>query len=266
MGRWAWLLVGAALLAATSAPTAAGATTYPTLNAILTEIAQRPVQANCYSAEEWPSVAAGKGVDPTRTRGVVTFYSFDGGVTWFPEPYSHHAPGICERVEAFRVSPTRETQKTCQQGFDSVPRTEYRLEERVRYETRVKYVPSKRWVWVHKKGQGHKVLRPYRKRVEYRVAIVYTVQVPHTVYDQVPRIVICPDWGYKTEALHVMIHEGMHLAGVFDERAADCVAMRNLDWFAWKLGASPDFAREIQADEWVWYSQHPYFDSACVRD
>lgn len=120
----------------------------------------------------------------------------------------------------------------CQDGYDQVPRVEYQLEERVRYESRVKYVPSQRWVSVVRKGKRVKVLRPYRKRVEFQVQVIYTVQVPVTVYDQVPRIVVCADWPAKTQALHVMIHEATHIAGVADEQATDCYAMRNLDWFA----------------------------------
>ena len=105
----------------------------------------------------------------------------------------------------------------------------------MRYETRVKYANSKRWVTVTRKGKRVKVLRPYRKRVEYQVEVTYTVEVPVTVYDQVPRIVLCADWGEKTKALHVMIHESGHMGGNHDERADDCWAMGNLDWFAWRL-------------------------------
>lgn len=233
---------------------------------MLSEYAKRPATAVCHSSEEWAVLGTEGGFDPARVLGFVTFWTFDGGQTWAPEPISHHAPGVCERVEAFRLSPTRETQKTCQDGYDQVPRTEYRLEERVRVETRVKYVPSQRWVSVMRKGKRVKVLRPYRKRVEYQVQVIYTVQVPVTVYDQVPRIVVCTDWPAKTQALHVMIHEATHIAGVGDEQATDCYAMRNLDWFAWRLGAAPDFAREMQADEWAWYVQHPYYLPSCVQD
>jgi hypothetical protein len=130
----------------------------------------------------------------------------------------------------------------------------------------VKYVPSKRWVTVTRKGKRVKVPRPYRKRVEYRVQVIYTVQVPVTVVDQVPRVVVCADWRYKTQALHVMIHETAHMAGLHDEQQADCWAMRSLDWFAWRLGASPDFAREVQTDQWFWYVHHPYFLASCPRD
>jgi hypothetical protein len=245
---------------------AAAATSYPGINAVLSEAINRQVQALCHTPEEWAALGAEHRFDPARVLGYVTRWSADGGVTWWPEPSSHQAPGICERVEAFRASPTRETQKLCQDGFDEVPRTEYRLEERVRTETRVKYVQSRRWVAVTRKGKRAKILRPYRKRVEYQVEVVYTVEVPVTVYDQVPRIVTCADWGEKTKALHVMIHEAGHMGGIHDERVDDGWAMRNLDWFAWRLGAQPDFARELQADEWSWYSGHPYFDPACVRD
>jgi hypothetical protein len=71
-------------------------------------------------------------------------------------------------------------------------------------------------------------------------------------------------------ALHrsavALIHEATHIAGVGDEQVTDCYAMRSLDWFAWRLGAAPDFARELQADEWAWYAQHAYFLPSCVQD
>lgn len=222
------------------------------------------MQAVCHTTDEWAALGAELEFDPNDLLGYVTFWSFDRGVTWTPEPVSHHAPGICERVEAFRLSPIRETQKMCQDGYDQVPRTEYRLEERVRYETRVKYVPSKRWVVVTRKGKQARVLRAYRKRVEYQVRIVYTVEVPVTVVDQVPRVVVCTDWPTRTRSLHVMIHETGHMAGNRDEQATDCWGMQNLDWFAWRLGAAPDFARELQADEWAWYAGHPYFLPSCT--
>jgi hypothetical protein len=259
-----FLAVTVAALLGLAGP-AGAATTYPEINVLLSEAAQRQVQAICHTPEEWAAIGAAQGFDPTQSLGFVTFWSYRGG-PYIPEPVSHQAPGVCERADAFRLSPTRETQKMCQEGYDEVPRVEYRMEERTRYETRVKYVPSKRWVTVVRHGKRTKALRPYRKRVEYQVRIIYTIEVPVTVVDQVPRIAVCADWAEKTKALHVMIHETGHMAGLFDEPATDCWAMRSLDWFAWRLGALPDFAREIQADEWAWYSQHPYFDSACIRD
>ena len=265
MLRGSLLTLALTLVLAFAAPVARAATTYPAINALLSEAIQRPVQAACHTPEEWVGLGAENGFDPNRVQGFVISWTYDGGATWRPESVSHNAPGICERTEAFRLSPTREKQKLCQDGVTQVPRTEYRLEQRVRTVIRVKYVPSRRWVTLTQNGKQVKVLRPYRKRVEYKVRVTYTVQVPYTVYEEVPSLVTCTDWAQKTNALHVILHEAGHMAGIHDERQDDCWTMQNLDWFAWRLGASPAFASEIQLDEWAWYSAHHYFEAACVR-
>jgi hypothetical protein len=143
--------------------------------------------------------------------------------------------------------------------------TEWVLEERVKTVYRWKTVRKRvkvngRWVWVI-------------SRVRVKVKIIYTVRVPiqvqRPVSREVPNFIICRDWLFKTQALHVMIHEAMHAAGwaeSLDEGSTDCLAMRNLDWFTWRLGAIPDFAREVQADEWYQYSQHQYYLPDCPRD
>jgi hypothetical protein len=265
--RPSWLfrrltLVALAVVVGAGAATAQAATTYPAINAILSEAAHRSVTSFCHTPEEWASQGAASGFDPNDVAGYVIAWSYDGGRTWAPEPNMHYAPGICERTAAFQASPRRETQKMCQEGTRAETYTEivteWRIEERVRYEWR--------WKKVRKKVNGKWVTR----RVRVRVRIVFTVEVPVQVEvtrtREVPNVVVCRDWPAKTFSLHVMLHEAGHAGGFHDERQTDCWAMRTLDWFAFRLGAPSDFAREVQADEWFTYSRHSYFDPACVRD
>ena len=121
VGSVALVLAITSAAALVRAPGAQAATTYPAINAVLSEGIQRQVEAVCHTPEEWAQLGAAKGFDPGNVLGYVTRWTNDGGRTWWPEPQSRRAPGICERVEAFRLSPTRETQKTCQDGFDQGP-------------------------------------------------------------------------------------------------------------------------------------------------
>ena len=78
----------------------------------------------------------------------------------------------------------------------------------------------------------------------------------------------CDGWGASLVALHVLGHESVHLAGVVDEAAADCLAMQLDALVAMQLGASPAFARTLARDYWAQYypAQEPEYRSPQCRD
>jgi hypothetical protein len=60
----------------------------------------------------------------------------------------------------------------------------------------------------------------------------------------------------------------MHLAGVVDEAAADCLALQLDAWVAVRLGASGSFARSLAREYWTTYypAQDVRYRSAGCRD
>jgi hypothetical protein len=78
----------------------------------------------------------------------------------------------------------------------------------------------------------------------------------------------CDDWGSKLLAVHVLAHESIHLAGVVDEAAADCLAMQVDADVAERLGASRAFARSLAREYWSAYypSQERRYRSPSCRD
>ncbi len=78
----------------------------------------------------------------------------------------------------------------------------------------------------------------------------------------------CDGWGASLVALHVLVHESVHLAGVVDEATADCLAMQVDALAAMQLGASPGFARTLARDYWSQYypAQELEYRSPQCRD
>jgi hypothetical protein len=78
----------------------------------------------------------------------------------------------------------------------------------------------------------------------------------------------CDDWGSKLVAVHVLTHESIHLAGVFDEATADCLAVQIDAHVAEGLGASTAFARSLAREYWSLYypSQERRYRSPSCRD
>ena len=78
----------------------------------------------------------------------------------------------------------------------------------------------------------------------------------------------CDGWGATLVALHVLGHESIHLAGVVDEAAADCLAMQVDALVAMQLGATRAFARTLARDYWEQYypAQEPGYRSPQCRD
>jgi len=74
----------------------------------------------------------------------------------------------------------------------------------------------------------------------------------------------CDDWGQIVLALHVLVHESMHLAGIVDEDVAECLAVQMDALVVRRLGAAPTFARSIASEYWRYYyaSQDPRYRSA----
>ena len=82
------------------------------------------------------------------------------------------------------------------------------------------------------------------------------------------QIAECDDWGSKLVAVHVLTHESIHLAGVFDEATADCLAVQIDAHVAERLGASRAFARSLAREYWTFYypSQERRYRSPSCRD
>ena len=78
----------------------------------------------------------------------------------------------------------------------------------------------------------------------------------------------CDDWGSKLLAVHVLAHESIHLAGVVDEAAADCLAVQVDAQVAQRLGAGKAFARALAREYWSHYypSQERRYRSPSCRD
>jgi hypothetical protein len=78
----------------------------------------------------------------------------------------------------------------------------------------------------------------------------------------------CDGWGATLVAVHVLGHESIHLAGVVDEAAADCLAMQVDALVAMQLGATRVFARTLARDYWEQYyaAQEPEYRSPQCRD
>ena len=78
----------------------------------------------------------------------------------------------------------------------------------------------------------------------------------------------CDDWGSKLLAVHVLAHESIHLAGVVDEAAADCLAMQVDAQVAQRLGAGRAFASSLAREYWRYYypSQEERYRSSSCRD
>ena len=78
----------------------------------------------------------------------------------------------------------------------------------------------------------------------------------------------CDSWGATLVAVHVLGHESIHLAGVVDEAAADCLAVQVDALVAMRLGANRAFARTLAGDYWEQYypEQEPGYRSPQCRD
>jgi hypothetical protein len=85
---------------------------------------------------------------------------------------------------------------------------------------------------------------------------------------RVPLLGECDDWGSKLVAVHVIGHETMHLAGVVDEAAADCLALQLDAYVAVRLGATASFARSLAREYWrIYYpAQDARYRSSQCRD
>ena len=137
------------------------------------------------------------------------------GVVQFPEvglpDRMFLSPMTCEAENEFLQAPTRAAQK-CQTGTRAQTRTQ-------RY-TAV----------VRKNGRRVRVKRTRR----------IVVQVP--VYD------VCDTYYHRIDAVATAAHEAMHVLGVGDEAAAECLAFQLVTPLSAYLGASTAFAYEIGRD------------------
>ena len=76
----------------------------------------------------------------------------------------------------------------------------------------------------------------------------------------------CDDWAAKLLAVHILGHESMHLSGVVDEAAAECLSTQLGAFVATRLGAPRGFSRSLAAEYWRYYyrDQDPrYLSPAC---
>lgn len=59
------------------------------------------------------------------------------------------------------------------------------------------------------------------------------------------------DQGKVSKALHVLVHESWHLAGIQDEAKADCYAFQRVEFAALHLGATPTDAQALARRAYV---------------
>lgn len=75
--------------------------------------------------------------------------------------------------------------------------------------------------------------------------------------------------GGQVRALHIVVHEAMHVAGEFDESKAECLAMQRDAAAAELLGASPEQARALAlayyTDVYPWL-RDGYTSPSCAPD
>jgi hypothetical protein len=137
------------------------------------------------------------------------------GIVQFPEvglpDRMFLSPLTCEPANEFLQAPTRAAQK-CQVG--------------VRAETRMQRYSV--------------VVRRNGRRVRVRRTRRVVVQVP--VYD------VCDSYHQRIYAVATAAHEAMHVLGVGDEAAAECLAFQMVTPITAYFGASTAFAYEIGRD------------------
>jgi hypothetical protein len=199
-------------------------------------LAQRPAAAYCQSADEWNAVAAQFGVPADQLLGLVP---------WPPSGQPDHmllSPATCTNANEFLAAPVREGQKACQIGT----RLELRAE---RYTVKVTRL-------VRVKGKlVRRVVRVKRTR---------QVQVEVPVYE------LCSTYVARIDALMTVAHEAMHVVGIGNEAAAECLALQALTPIAAAFGAKTVFAYEIGRDYLPLYAleqqQAPDYWTADCRD
>lgn len=166
---------------------------------------------------ERPAAAVCESADEWTARG--TAWSFVpgevAGVVHFPEvglpDRMFLSPMTCEAENEFLQAPTRAAQK-CQTGT--------RAQTRMQRYTAV----------VRKNGRRVRVKRTRR----------IVVQVP--VYD------VCDSYFRRIDSVATAAHEAMHVLGIGDEAAAECLAFQLVTPLSAYLGASTAFAYEIGRD------------------
>jgi hypothetical protein len=202
-------------------------------SATLSEYAERHVDAICASPEEWGQIGAAQGFDPSLVWGLTPFDAAG------PLDFAVVSPQACLAASEWVYATDRRGQKWCVTGSKTEYRTETVSGVRTQYRMQTKTVLK------HRNG----------KRVRVRVRVRVAVKVPYTETRQVPHEVpvesTCTDYVVpKLFGWQTLIHEGTHLAGVWNEAETDCWAMQNLPWFAWKMGIDQTQAREIGVDYW----------------
>jgi hypothetical protein len=95
--------------------------------------------------------------------------------------------------------------------------------------------------------------RTCRHGTERRWRTVAADRHARRVLVRTPVLGECDDWASKLLAVHVLTHETMHLAGVIDEAAADCLGMQLDAYVARRLGASTAFARSMPREYWTYH-------------
>jgi len=223
LSSFACAVVGALVLSATAAaangpvPWAGGVEAFSEFegkaSVTLSEYAKRQVFAICSSPEEWGQIGVVQGFDPELVWGLTPFE--DTG----PLDFAVISPQACLAASEWMYAKDRRGQKWCVTG----EKTEFRTETVRKFRT--EYRMQTRTVVKQKNG----------KRVRVRVRVRVAVQVPYTVTQQVPHQVpvesVCADYVVpKLFGWQTLIHEGTHLAGVWDEAQTDCWAMQNLPW------------------------------------
>jgi hypothetical protein len=199
-------------------------------------LAERPTAAYCQSAEEWSAVAVQFGLPADQLLGAV-FWPATG-----QPDYMLLSPTTCTNANEFLAAPAREGQKACQVGTRLDLRTE-------RYTVKVTKL-------VRVKGKlVRRVVRVKRTR---------QVQVEVPVYE------LCATYVARIDALMTVAHESMHVVGIGNEAAAECLALQTLTPLAAMFGAKTAFAYEIGRDYLPLYAleqqQAPDYWSADCRD
>ncbi len=193
------------------------------------------VTVYCDGETDW-NVLSGQGrFDPVSVYGYVEPPHIDWDTfQWVWPSYTHISPQACWHADRFWGATDKQALRNCPNGT----RTEYTTERQTR-------IVQKR-VRIRVKVAGKIVWRTVVRRHQ----VTETVQVPV----QVPQVKICDEWVTGTLfSINTFAHETVHLMRVRDEAVAECFAMQTLAWWAWKLGATPEFARQMALDYWQLY-------------
>lgn len=199
-----------------------------------TQVVGRAVTYYCDGQTDWDTLASQGRFDPVDVSGYVEPPHIDTGTwQWVWPSYTHISPQACWYADRFWGATDKTTLKNCQTGTETQYHTEYVQKVVIRKVRALVWIrKTKKWVY------GTKTVRK-------------TVQEPVQVGEEVPVMGICDDYVQGTLfGIATFAHETVHLFEIPNEAVAECYGMQTLAWWAWKLGASPDFAREMAQDYW----------------